>query len=508
MLADLTGALAHIFTPLPFFYVVLGTVLGIVVGAVPGLSGAMLIALTLPLTFYMEPVNAIILLVAMYVGSITGGLITATLLRMPGTPSNVVTTFDGHPMAQAGKPGRALGLGIGASFVGGLVAWVVLLFLAKPLSIWATRFGPFEYFTLILMAMVLIASVSQGSMVKGLIAGLLGMLVSMPGVDPSAGQPRLTFDWYVLNSGLKLLPVLIGIFAVSQIIGDIVSIGKKYEKMETNLKGMIMTLNDWKNQFVNVMRSSIIGTGVGILPGIGASIGSIIAYTTAKNTSKKPEEYGKGSEEGIVASEAANNATIGGALIPLIAMGIPGSVIDAILIGALMIHSIQPGPTLFITNADVVWAMIAACLVANVVMFGVMLGSVHIVARIMYVPREFLLPVILVFCIVGAFGLDNTMFDVWVMLGFGVLGFAMERAGFPLGPFVIGFVLAPLMEEKLRSGLMMTAGSISPIFTKPLPLIFLIIAIVLLVAPFVRGFLERRKAAASARIAAGGDGMQ
>ncbi|MEM0908542.1 MAG: tripartite tricarboxylate transporter permease [Pseudomonadota bacterium] len=492
MIDGLGGALSHIFTPLPFLYVFLGTVLGIVVGAIPGLSGAMLIALTLPLTFYMDPVNAIVLLIGMYVGAITGGLITATLLRMPGTPSNVVTTFDGHPLAMSGRPGRALGLGIAASFVGGIVSWVVLLLLAKPLSIWATRFGPFEYFTLILMAMVLIASVSQGSMVKGLIAGFLGMLVSMPGVDPSAGQPRLTWDWYVLNGGLKLLPVLIGIFAVSQIIGDIVSIGKKVDRIETSLSGMLMSLRDWRRQAFNMLRSSLIGTWVGILPGIGASIGSIMAYTAAKNMSREPEGYGKGSEEGIVASEAANNATVGGALIPLIAMGIPGSVIDAILIGALMIHSIQPGPTLFLTNGNVVWAMIAACLVANVIMLIVMLCSVKVVSQVMYVPRTFLLPIILVFCIIGAFALDNTMFDVWVMLGFGVLGFAMERAGFPLGPFVIGFVLAPLMEEKLRSGLMMTAGSIEPIFTRPLPMLFLSIAVILLIAPFIRAWRQNR----------------
>lgn len=498
MLDGLMGAIAHIFTPLPFFYIVLGTLLGIIVGAIPGLSGAMLIALTLPLTFYMDPVDAVILLIGMYVGSITGGLITATLLRMPGTPANVVTTFDGYPMATAGKPGRALGLGIAASFVGGLFSWVVLLLLAKPLSIWATRFGPFEYFTLILMAMVLIASVTQGSMVKGLVAGFLGMLVSMPGVDPSAGQPRLTFDWYVLNGGLKLLPVLIGIFAVSQVIGDIVALGKPLARVERHLSGMLMSLRDWRDQAVNLIRSSVIGTWVGILPGIGASIGSIMAYTAARNFSKRPEEFGKGSEEGIVASEAANNATIGGALIPLIAMGIPGSVIDAILIGALMIHSIQPGPTLFITNADVVWAMIAAALIANIVMYVLMMGMVQVVARIMYVPRTYLLPIILVFCIIGAFALDNTMFDVWVMLAFGVLGFAMERGGFPLGPFVIGFVLAPLMEAKLRTGLMMTNGSIEPIFTRPLSLIFLLIALALLLAPFVRLWREARATRAAA----------
>ena len=480
-MTDLVEALGAVFTPLPFLFITLGVFLGVVVGAIPGLTGAMLIALTLPLTFYMEPINAIVLLVAMYVGAISGGLITATLLRMPGTPAAVMTTFDGYPMARGGRPGRALGLGISASFIGGIVSWFALFMLAKPLSILATRFGPFEYFSLILMAMVLIASVSEGSIIKGLISGFFGMLVSMPGVDPATGQPRLTFDWYMLNGGLKLLPVLIGVFAVSQIINDILELNRRIERVEVSNKGILMTLRDWKNQAVNLIRSSLIGTGVGILPGVGASIGSVIAYTAAKNMSKTPEKFGTGSEEGIVASEAANNATVGGALIPLIAMGIPGSVIDAILIGALMIHSIQPGPTLFITNGDVVWAMIAACLVANVLMFLMMMGAVRYISRLMYLPRAYVMPVVMVFCVIGAFALDNTMFDVWVMLIFGVIGFAMERAKMPLGPFVIGFVLAPLGEAKLRSGLMMTAGGIEPLFTRPLSLLFLLVAILLLV---------------------------
>ena len=480
-MSELTAALAVLFSPLPFLLCLVGVFLGITVGAIPGLSGAMLIALTLPLTFYMEPVNAIILLVAMYVGAISGGLITATLLRMPGTPAAVMTTFDGYPMARSGLPGRALGFGITASFVGGMVSWLALYLLAEPLSIVATRFGPFEYFSLIVMAMVLIASVSEGAMIKGLISGLLGMLVSMPGVDPAAGQPRLTWDWYLLNGGLKLLPVLIGVFAVSQIISDIVDLNRKAERVNVSAKGILMTLRDWKDQAVNLVRSSLIGTGVGILPGVGASIGSVIAYTAAKNMSKTPQKFGSGSEEGIVASEAANNATVGGALIPLIAMGIPGSVIDAILIGALMIHSIQPGPTLFITNADVVWAMIAACLIANILMFIMMTASVRWISKLMYLPRTYLLPVVMVFCVIGSFALNNTMFDVWVMLIFGVIGFAMERARYPLGPFVIGFVLAPLGEAKLRSGLMMTAGGIEPMFTRPLSAIFLTIAVILLV---------------------------
>jgi putative tricarboxylic transport membrane protein len=482
-LDGLLGALGLLFTPWPFFLTLLGTALGIIVGAIPGLTGAMLIALTLPLTFYMQPVHAVILLVSMYVGSISGGLITATLLRMPGTPASIMTTFDGYPMARAGQPGRALGLGIGASFFGGLLSWLALLLLAKPLSIIATRFGPFEYFTLILMAMVLIASVSQGSLIKGLISGFLGMLVSMPGVDPSTGAPRLTWDYYMLNSGLKLLPVLIGVFAVSQIIADVIDLNRKAERVEMSSRGILMSLRDWKAQAFNLIRSSVIGTWVGILPGIGASIGSVLAYTVAKNMSRTPERFGRGSEEGIVASEAANNATVGGALIPLIAMGIPGSVIDAILIGALMIHSIQPGPTLFLTNGDVVWAMIAACLVSTVLMFVLMTGTVKYIAQLMYVPRAVLLPVIMVFCVVGTYALDNTMFDVWIMLGFGVLGFMLERAKMPLGPFVIGFVLAPLAEAKLRSGLMMTAGSLEPMLTRPLPALFLLISLALLLWP-------------------------
>ena len=492
-LGSLGTAISQIFTPWTFFMLFVGTSLGIVVGAIPGMTGAMLIALTLPLTFYMEPFNAIILLIAMYVGAISGGLITATLLRMPGTPAAIMTTFDGYPMARSGNPGRALGLGITASFVGGLVSWVALLTITKPLSILATRFGPFEYFTLIMMAMVLIASVSEGSLKKGIVAGFFGMLISMPGVDPASGMPRLTFDYYLLNGGLKLLPVLIGVFAVSQIINDALDMGKVGKKIKMSTESILMSAKDLKSQAVNLGRSSLIGTGVGILPGIGASIGSVIAYTVAKSTSKTPEKFGTGSEEGIIASEAANNATVGGALIPLIAMGIPGSVIDAILIGALMIHSIQPGPTLFLTNADIVWGMIAACLLANILMYILMTTSVKHIAGLMYLPRSFVLPVVMVFCVIGSYALNNTMFDVWVMLGFGVIGFLLERAKYPLGPFVIGFVLAPLAEEKLRSGLMMTAGDISPILTRPMSLMFTLSAIGLLIWPFFSEWRKNRK---------------
>ncbi|WP_226779970.1 tripartite tricarboxylate transporter permease [Oceaniglobus trochenteri] len=496
----LFGAIGHIFAPWTFFMLFIGTALGIVVGAIPGLSGAMLIALTLPLTFYMDPFDAVVLLISMYVGAISGGLITATLMRMPGTPAAVMTTLDGYPMARSGQPGRALGLGITASFVGGLIAWIVLFTITQPLSILATRFGPFEYFTLIMMAMVLIASVSEGSLVKGLISGLLGMLVSMPGVDPATGMPRLTFDQYQLNGGLQLLPVLIGTFAVSQVIKDCMDRGGIPERQEVGNSKVLMSLRELKSSAGNMIRSSFIGTWIGILPGIGASIGSVVAYTVAKNVSDTPEKFGHGSEEGIIASEAANNATVGGALIPLIAMGIPGSVIDAILIGALTIHSIQPGPTLFLTNNDIVWGMIAAALLANILMFVLMTSTVKHISGLIYLPKAFVLPIVMMFCVIGSYALNNTMFDVWVMLAFGILGFLLEKASIPLGPFVIGFVLAPLGEEKLRSGLMMTAGDYSPIVTRPFPLAFTLMALALLVWPFIS---ERRRKAKAAKKAQG-----
>ncbi len=487
------GGFVTIASPWPFFFLLAGTFLGVTIGAIPGLSGSMLIALTLPLTYYMDALTAVLLIIGMYVGSVAGGLISATLLRMPGTAASVMTTFDGYPMARAGRPGHALGLGISASLVGGLISWVVLATMAKPISIWATRFGPFEYFTLILSALVLIAAVSQGSMLKGLIAGAFGILISMPGIDPSSGQPRMTWDWYMLNGGLKLMPVLLGAFVVSQILRDVLEIDRKFKRVDLIKDSIFISLRDYRAQAVNLIRSSVIGTVIGILPGVGANIGSVVSYTAAKNTSKEPERFGRGHDDGIVASEAANNATVGGALIPLIAMGIPGSVIDVFLIAALMIHSIQPGPYLFLNNADIVWAMIAACLVANLMMFAIMASGAAYMSRLMYLPRAYLLPIVLSFCIVGAYGLDNTMLDVWVMLVFGVIGFFMERVSIPLGPFIIGFILAPLAEVNLRSGLSATAGDITPIFTRPLALAFLILTIVLLLMPII-GKLRRRRA--------------
>ena len=469
------------FTLFQMAFIFLGVFSGIVVGAIPGLTGSMLIALTLPITFHMSALHATTLLVAMYVGSIAGGLITATLLRMPGSPAAVMTTLDGYPLAKSGQPGRALGFGITASFIGSLIAWVALATISEPLSELAVRLTPFDYFALVMMAMALIASVAGKDVIKGLVTGFLGMLVTFPGIDPSGGEIRLTFGADDLIGGFKLLPVLIGVFAVSQIFSDALDMKSRRETVEFSGRGIFMSLKDLREQAVNLVRSSAVGTFIGILPGVGASVGSALAYLFARLSSKTPERFGSGSEEGIVASEAANNATVGGALIPLISLGIPGSVTDAILIGALTIHSLQPGPLLFATNPDIVWNVIGVYFVATFVMFGLMLGLIRFYVRVSLIPKSYLLPVIMVFCVVGVFSLNNTMFDVWTMLVFGVIGFLLERAGFNLGPFVIGFVLAKVAEAKLRQGLMFTGGDIMPLFTEPLSLGMLVVALALLV---------------------------
>ncbi len=490
---EFVAAIQQLCTPVPLLLMLLGTALGITVGAIPGLTGAMLIALSLPLTYHMSASDALVLLVSMYVGSISGGLLTATLLRMPGTPASIMTTFDGYPLARSGKPGRALGLGITASFVGGLISWFFLILLSAPMAEFSTRLGYFEFFALVLMTLFLIASVSGKSLLLGVLSGLLGILVSMPGMSPSTGELRLTFGYAELNDGLKLLPVLIGLFAVSQIIEEILSVNRQAEAVPVSRQGMFMSLRDWSKQGVNLVRSGFIGTWIGILPGIGANIGSMMAYSAARNFSRTPEEFGHGSEEGIVASEAANNATVGGALIPLIAMGIPGSVIDAILLGALVIHGLQPGPLLFEAHPDVAYTIMLTMLFANCAMFVMMVASAGLLARLMQFPRVYLIPIVLVFCVVGSYALSNRMFDVWVMLSFGAIGFAMQRVGIPLAPFVIGFILSPVAEEKLSAGLMQSGGSYLPLVTRPLSLLFCIIALITLFVPLYKRYLQAKE---------------
>jgi putative tricarboxylic transport membrane protein len=337
------------------------------------------------------------------------------------------------------------------------------------------------------MALVLITTLSRGSMLKGLIAALLGMLVSMPGLDPSSGVNRLTFGLVSLTSGFDILPVILGIFAISQLLADTINIEEEdTEHVRANMKGILLSFRDYVTHGVNMVRSSLIGIGIGILPGVGATIASIVAYSTAKNVSTRPDLFGRGSEEAIVAAESANNATTGGTLIPLLGLGVPGGLADSVLLGALVIHNLAPGPMLYSHNPGVVNAIMAAHLVAHVMMFAFMTAGVLIFARLMLVSRVWIFPTVLVVCILGAHTVNAQMFDVWVMLAFGIIGFGMEVAKVPIAPFVVGLVLAPLAEQELRTGLMAAGGDVSAIFDRPIALAFLAVAGLALLWPLVR----------------------
>lgn len=474
----------------PVLYAVLGVASGILVGAIPGLNQGMLMVLTLPLTFYMPNLEAQILLIGMYVGGVSGSLISAILIGVPGTPGSVMTVLDGHAMAKRGDAARALAIGVAASFFGGLFSWLALVVLSVPLASVALRFSSFEYFAMVLTGLVLIASVGEGSLDKGLLSGLLGVLAAMPGLDPVSSDARFTFGTTTLQAGFEVLPVLLGIFAVSQILSDPGtppgSPPGRGARIEVGFWDILRSVGGMVRHWVNLVRSSVIGTWIGILPGIGANIGAVLSYTIARTLSRTPERYGTGIEEGVIASEAGNNATVGGALIPMIALGIPGSPADVILMAALIFHSIQPSPMLMIEHPDTFYGIIVAYLIANILMLVLMLLACVWLGRVLSVPRHYLVPFVLVFCVVGSLAIGNRMFDLWVLLGFGLVGFLLKLARFPLAPFVIGLVLAPIAEVNLRSALMASDGSFLPFLTRPVSGALLLLAGVVLVWSLVQ----------------------
>lgn len=457
-----------------------GVALGIIFGAIPGLTATMAVALCLPLTFGMEPLLSICLMVGLYIGGISGGLISAILLKIPGTPASIATCFDGHPMAARGEAGKALAVGILASFFGGLFSFIVLFTVSPYLAKFAMGFTPFDYFSIVLFSLTLMASLSGSNLKKGLISGFLGLVVSFVGADPIDGLPRFTLGFHSLDGGLALLPVIIGLFAVAEIIeaAEHAYDMKNEEKIKYKVKKFALKLSDFKGQTWNFIRSCLIGTGIGILPGIGGGVSNLVSYTAAKNQSKNPEKFGSGCVDGIIASETANNACIGGAMIPLLTLGIPGDSITAMLIGAFMIHGISPGPLMFMQQKELIYAVFGALIIANFVMLIMMFGAMNSFIRVLNISKAVLLPLVLAICIIGAFGGNGRIFDIWVVLGFGAVGYIMKKFDYPTPPMVMGLILGPILETSYRRGLMFSQGSITPFFTKPISLIFLILAVV------------------------------
>ncbi len=430
----------------------LGTAVGIIFGAIPGMTATMAVAVFLPMTYAFQLVPALYLLLGLYVGGISGGLIPAILINVPGTPSSVCTGFDGYPMARRGESERALKVGITASFLGGMISLIVLALLTPPLAKMAIKFSAIEKFLIILFAMTVIAALSKGSMTKGVFSGFLGVLLSLVGELSMNNKMRMvpSFLSDELRSGFQLLPLLIGLFAICQMFQEAEK-GMQSNNLDEGVTvegAKKFSFSDFKGQTVNVIRSSLLGTFMGILPGVGGSAASLIAYSQTKSFSKHPELMGKGAPEGLIASESSNNGLTGGALVPLLSLGIPGDATTAVLIGAFLLQGIQVGP-LFIGQHPDIWNQILLALFAcNILMFIVMFFPIKLISQVVKVRSARMYPVILLMCIVGAYATrSGVMFDVWCLLLFGIVGYVMNKIGLPTAPFLIGFILGGDLEK-------------------------------------------------------------
>src|SRR5688572_30675531 len=422
----------------------------------------MTIIIVLPFTFGLDPLAGLAAMTGVYVGGESGGLVTSILLGIPGKPSAVATMFDGFPMARRGEPGRAVWLGTWASFIGGLLGALFLVAATGPLAAFALRFGPWEYFSLFIFALSMVAGLTEASLVKGLLAGALGMVITVIGTDPIMAVPRFEFGTTFLRNGFQFLPVLIGIFAFAQIMTDLerMASGRAVAAVEAPSLRVSHTAVLWEilSRPFLLLWSTIVGLLIGVLPAIGGSAANVMAYDQAKKFSKHPEKFGTGIPEGIIASEASNNSNVGGSLVTIMAFGIPGDAVTAVMLGALTIHGIQPGPLFISQEPKLAYGIFAAYLLGHVIMIVIMLIGVRWFLRVVTVPKSILFPVILVLCVIGGYALNNTMANVYVLLACGVLGYAMVKGGLPLAPLILGVILGDQIEINLVRSIMTDAN--------------------------------------------------
>jgi putative tricarboxylic transport membrane protein len=437
----------------------LGTLAGVIGGALPGVTITMTIIVVLPFTFGLDPLQGLAAMTGVYVGGSAGGLVTAVLLGIPGTPSAIATTFDGNPMARKGEPGRAIWLGVWASFFGGLLGGVFLITATEPLAKIALEFGPWEFFSLFVFALSMVAGLVEASLLKGLLSGCLGLIVTVLGADPVMGQERLTLGVGFIAGGIDFLPVLIGVFAFAQIMGEVErSAGLAAAPSVAAGAGLAVSHSKviWEilSRPFQLLWFAFVGVLIGVLPAIGGSAASMMAYDQAKKISRRPEQFGTGIPEGIIASESSNNANVGGSLVTIMAFGIPGDAVTAVMLGALTIHGIQSGPLFISQNPQLAYGIFAAYLLAHPLMVLILGAGARWMLRIVSVPKSALFPVVLVLCVIGAYALNNTMSNVYVLLAFGVLGYLMVKLGFPLAPFILGVILGDQIEINLVRAVM------------------------------------------------------
>lgn len=481
----ITEILKVVFSPQILLYIFLGVASGICIGALPGLTATMGVALLLPLTFGMDAVPGILLLLGIYIGSIYGGSISAILLRTPGTPASAATAIDGFEFSKRGESGRALGIATLASFIGGLVSCAALMLISPQLAKVALKFSSAEFFMLAVFGLSIISSVSGNALSKGLICGFIGILLSMVGVDSITSHIRFTFGNVNLLSGVSYIPVMIGLFAMSQAFTTLEDIYSK-EEVDKKVTRVLPTKEDFITTLKTAPLTGLIGTFIGIIPGAGADIGAFVSYNEAKRFSKHPEKFGTGLPEAVAAAEGGNNGVTGGALIPMLTLGIPGDAVAAIMIGALTIQGLQPGPLLFKDHKVLVYTIFCGLFIANCCMLILGFSCLKLFTKILSIPKTILTPIIFVLCIVGSYAINNNFFDIGIMMFFGFIGYFMSKIQVPASPAVLGLILGPLAEKNFRTALLKSKGDYMTFIQSPISIFFLIMVIITLFVPFIK----------------------
>jgi putative tricarboxylic transport membrane protein len=480
----LLSGFAAALSPAYLAYAFAGCVFGTLIGVLPGLGPSAGTAILIPLTFKLDPTGAIIMLAAIYYGAMYGGTITSVLINVPGEAASVITCIDGHQMAKQGRGGTALGIAAIGSFIGGLVASVALALIAAPLARLALKFGPPEFFALMLLGLCLVSGLAGRSLAAALLMTVLGLSISMIGIDPVRGAPRFAFGIADLYDGLGIVPVVMGLFGIAEIL--ITAEQPVREIIRARLSNLLPSRDEWRRSWGAIWRGTGIGFGLGLIPGIGAIVPTFMAYILEKRLSKTPERFGQGAIEGVAAPETANNAYANAAMVPFLTLGIPSSPTIAVLMGAFIVNGLTPGPFLFQERPDLVWTVIASFFIGNVILLVLNLPLVGLWAKILHVPFRYLAVGVLVFCVLGAYSLQQSAFDVWVMIGFGVIGYGFRKLDLPLAPLVLGLILGPALERSLRTSLEMSAGDYGIFFTRPLCLGLLIASAAVLVVAALR----------------------
>jgi putative tricarboxylic transport membrane protein len=465
-------------TPGNLTFALIGCVLGTLIGVLPGVGPAAGTAILIPITFNLDPTGAIIMLAAIYYGAMYGGTITSVLINVPGEAASVITCIDGHEMAKRGRAGTALGIAAIGSFIGGMIAATALVIVATPLSRLALSFGPPEFFALMLVGLCLVTSLSGRSVFAGILMTVCGLLLALVGIDPVRGAPRFTFGITELYDGIGFIPVVMGLFG----IGEILATAEKpmRQLVATKLTNLLPTRDEWRRSLGAIARGTGLGFFLGLIPGVGAIIPTFMAYILEKRVSKTPQQFGQGAIEGVAGPETANNAYANASMVPLLTLGIPSSPTIAVLMGAFIVNGLTPGPFLFQERPDLVWAVIASFFIGNVILLILNLPLVGLWAKLLEVPFHYIAVGTLLFCIVGAYSINQSVFHVWVMLIFGVIGYILRKLDFPLAPAVLGLILGPMLEKSLRTSLEMSAGNFTIFLTRPICAGLLVFAVIIL----------------------------